>query len=87
MWAVVTVNEGYDPNTLNSTIGVDIYNPTKNVLTSGIWSGQNNWTGGRAKYSRKLMKGDRIMLLVKNIDSTSTIVEGSTYHCQFTVSY
>ena len=86
-WAVVLVNEGYDPNNLNSNIGVDLYNPTRNVLTSGIWSGQNNWTGGRAKYSRKLMKGDRLMLLVRNIDPSNNIVEGSTYHCQFTVSY
>ena len=87
MWAVVLVNEGYEPNTLHSTIGVDLYNPTRNVLTSGVWSGQNNWTYGRAKYSRKLMKGDRIMLLVKNIDPSNETVEGSTYHCQFTVSY
>ena len=87
MWAVVVVREGYDPNTLHNTTLTDLYNPTRDVVCSSIWTTQASNSYGRAKFNRKLMIGDRLMLLVRNMDTDSTIVEGSSYMAEWTVSY
>ena len=66
-YVLVRVPEGYDANTMvYPAIGVDMYNPTDQVLISGILTDptiedhKSNWIG------RKMKPGDRLALIIYN---------------------
>ena len=63
-YAVVYVPEGYNANNLTWPAVVDdMYNPTKNVLMSGILINSENRDFKSSRYSRKVVPGDRICLI------------------------
>ena len=64
-YALVVVREGYDANTLNyPAIGNDLYNPTMDVLISGILTDGGIEDHKYNAIGRKLKKNDRICLIV-----------------------
>ena len=63
-YAVVYVPEGYNANNLTwPAVTDDMYNPTKNVLMSGILINSENRDFKSSRYSRKVVPGDRICLI------------------------
>ncbi len=75
VYALVRIPEGYLANNLNypSTTD-DIYNPTKDVLISGILTSNQAEDHKFSKYSRKLAPGDQIALRILNSTGSSTRV-------------
>ena len=63
-YALVYVPEGYNANTLTyPALTDDMYNPTKNVLISGVLNDVANEDHKSSRYSRKVVRGDRVCLL------------------------
>ena len=67
-YCLVYVPEGYDYNDINfPAVTDDLYNPTKNVIISGILNAGANDPADDdhkfSRYSRKVVPGDRIALL------------------------
>ena len=64
-YALVVVREGYNANTLTyPAITDDLYNPTMDVLISGILTDNAVEDHKSNAIGRKLKKGDRICLIV-----------------------
>ena len=64
-YALVVVREGYNANTLNyPAITIDLYNPTMDVLISGILTDSGVEDHKYNAIGRKLKKGDKICLIV-----------------------
>ena len=64
-YALVVVREGYNANPLNyPAITDDLYNPTMDVLISGILTDNAVEDSKYNAIGRKLKKGDRICLIV-----------------------
>ena len=64
-YALVVVREGYNANPLNyPAITDDLYNPTMDVLISGILTDGGIEDHKSNAIGRKLKKGDRICLIV-----------------------
>ena len=72
-YALVYLPEGYDYNPIVwPAISDDLYNPTKNVLISGVLTDNSVEDHKTNRIGRKLATGDRIALLVRNTSSTAT---------------
>ena len=64
-YALVVVREGYNANALNwPALTVDLYNPTMDVLISGILTDSAVEDHKYNAIGRKLKKGDRLCLIV-----------------------
>ena len=74
VYALVVVREGYDSNNLNwPAVETDLYNPTQDVLISGVLTGSND-DHKRNMIGRKMKTGDRLALLVANVSATASDV-------------
>ena len=66
-YALVVVREGYSANLLNyPALTDDLYNPTMDVLISGVVSDTSLEDHKYNSIGRKLKKGDRIALILLN---------------------
>ena len=73
VYALVYLPEGYDYNPIVwPAITDDIYNPTKNVLISGVLTDNSVEDHKTNRIGRKLATGDRIALLVRNTSASAT---------------
>ena len=71
-YALVYVPEGYNANALTfPALTDDLYNPTKNVLISGVLNSTAMEDHKFTKYSRKVVRGDRLCLLYYNTDAAN----------------
>ena len=67
-YALVVVREGYNANGLNyPALSDDLYNPTMDVLISGILTDNGVEDHKWNSIGRKLKKGDRLCLIVRNV--------------------
>ena len=75
-YALVVVREGYNANTLNyPAITNDLYNPTMDVLISGVLTDGGIEDHKYNSIGRKLKIGDRICLIVYAINTDGSPVE------------
>ena len=73
VYAMVYVPEGYNANPLNyPALTDDLYNPTKNVLISGVLNSQDMEDHKSTRYSRKVVKGDRLCLLYRPVAASGS---------------
>ena len=71
VYALVYVPEGYNINNIvYPAVTDDIYNPTKNVLLSGVLTDNAIEDHKSTSYSRKMAVGDRIALIYYNASSS-----------------
>ena len=73
-YAIVVVREGYQANSLNfPALTTDMYNPTMDVLISGVITDEavedHKWN----MIGRKLKAGDRICLIARGIDGVAEL--------------
>ena len=74
-YALVVVREGYNPNQLNwPAVSTDMYNPTMDVLISGVLTSESAEDHKGNKIGRKLKTGDRVMLLGYNVGTGNAVV-------------
>ena len=74
-YVLVVVREGYDVNNINyPAITDDMYNPTMDVLISGVLTENSTEDHKWNAIGRKLKSGDRICLIVKGIENNSAVV-------------
>ena len=74
-YAIVVVREGYQANSLNfPALTTDLYNPTMDVLISGVLTENSIEDHKWNAIGRKLKVGDRICLIVKGIENNSAVV-------------
>ncbi len=84
-YVLVYVPEGYSWNNITYPATTDdLYNPTKNVLISGILNNVESEDHKSTRYGRKVSIGDRIALLYYNPTSSSS--EQATFELNFTLS-
>ncbi len=85
-YCLVHVPEGYDVNNITyPATTTDLYNPTKNVLISGIITTLDGSEDHKfSSIGRKLATGDRIALIYKNI---SAISGGCAFELSFSALY
>ena len=84
-YALVVVREGYNANTLNyPAITNDLYNPTMDVLISGVLTDGGIEDHKYNNIGRKLKIGDRICLIVYAINTDGSPVE-VVFEMNFTV--
>lgn len=75
-YALVVVPEGYNNNAISyPAITTDLYNPTTNVLISGVLTDTAIEDHKSSSYSRKLKTGDRIALLYNPSAATQVSYE------------
>ena len=74
-YVLVVVREGYNPNAITyPAITDDLYNPTMDVLISGVLT-DNGTEDHKSNYiGRRLQKGDRLCLIVYNSGGTTVNV-------------
>jgi len=73
-YALVVVREGYDANTLNwPALQGDLYNPTMDVLISGVLTDNGTEDNKSNAIGRKLKTGDRLALCVLNGSTTINV--------------
>ena len=83
-YVVVVVREGYNANTISyPAITDDLYNPTMDVLISGILTDGGVEDHKYNAIGRKLKKGDRICLIVHAAGEASTVLVA--FEMNFTV--
>ena len=71
-YVMVVVREGYNPNTITFPATTnDLYNPTMDVLISGILTDSSVEDHKSNYIGRKLKAGDRICLIVYNTASSA----------------
>ena len=86
-YALVYVPEGYNINTINyPAVTDDLYNPTKNVLISGILTDQEMQDHKYSRIGRKMATGDRIALIFYNWNTISVSHQAS-FELSFTTMY
>ena len=74
VYALVIAREGYSPNQLNwPALSEDLYNPTMDVLISGVITGTND-DHKINRIGRKMKPGDRMVLLMGNPSQTGNEV-------------
>ena len=84
-YALVVVREGYNANTLTyPAITDDLYNPTMDVLISGILTDGGIEDHKSNAIGRKLKKGDRICLIV-TVPAAYVIYPTVFFEMNFTV--
>ena len=75
-YALVVVREGYNANTLNyPAITNDLYNPTMDVLISGVLTEGSIEDHKANMIGRKLKIGDRICLIVYAINTDGSAIQ------------
>ncbi len=73
-YALVVVREGYDANLLNyPSVTGDLYNPTMDVLISGVLTDNRAEDHKSNAIGRKLKTGDRLALCIKNSTSSALV--------------
>ena len=73
-YALVVVREGYQANSLTwPALTTDLYNPTMDVLISGVLTDSTIEDHKYNSIGRKLKTGDRICLLVKGFGENASI--------------
>lgn len=78
-WAIILVKDGNSANTMASSDGSTLYEPEQNVLSWGMSAlsetdeaGHQNYTfEGDTKTMRKLMGGDKLVLIVRGATGTT----------------
>lgn len=80
-WAIVIVKDGLSASTISQSDGAAMYQPEQNVLAfgsvatldsdAGTGNGSYNWEGS-TKSMRKLMGGDKLVLIAKANANTAT---------------
>ena len=71
-YVLVVVREGYNPNLINwPALTDDLYNPTMDVLISGVLTDRATEDQKSNYIGRKLKAGDRLCLIVSNTSSSS----------------
>ena len=82
-YALVFIPDGYTANyvTYPSVPPVNFYEPSQNVLISGVLTSTGHEDEKFSRYSRKMATGDQIALLVRNLSLTTEIV------CAFELSF
>ena len=74
-YALVRVPEGYNPNSIvYPAIADDMYNPTEQVLISGVLTDGSVEDHKYNSYGRKMKAGDRMILIVYNPSTTEVTV-------------
>ena len=74
-YVLVRVPEGYNPNTIiYPAISDDMYNPTEQVLISGVLTDTGTEDSKYNSYGRKMKAGDRLMLICFNASSVEISV-------------
>ena len=74
-YAIVVVREGYQANSLNfPALTTDLYNPTMDVLMSGVLTENSTEDHKYNSIGRKLKAGDRICLIVKGMENNSAVM-------------
>ena len=83
-YVLVVVREGYNPNPIHwPALTDDVYNPTMDVLISGVLT-DNTLEDNKSNYiGRKLKAGDRLCLIVYNTASVSSI--GVLFECSMSI--
>ena len=72
-YVLVVVREGYNPNLINwPALTVDLYNPTMDVLISGVLTDSKSEDHKSNFIGRKLKAADRLCLIVFNSVGSST---------------
>ena len=83
-YAWVYVPEGYNANAITyPSLASDMYNPTKNVIISGVLNGTSTEDHKSSRYSRKCVAGDRLALLF--YDSSPSGTSTVSFELSFTV--
>ena len=74
-YALVYVPDGYNVNNITypTVAGTNMYEPSMNVLISGILTDDTTEDHKFCRYSRKMNTGDRIALIYYNSDTTNTV--------------
>ena len=71
-YVLVVVREGYNPNLINyPALTDDLYNPTMDVLISGVLTDKATEDQKSNYIGRKLKAGDRLCLIVYNTGPSS----------------
>ena len=84
VYALVVVREGYNTNNLNyPAVNDDMYNPTQDVLISGVLTGNSVEDHKFNTIGRKLKAGDRLALLYRSVAET----EKASFELSFTALY
>ena len=79
-YALVVVREGYDANAITyPATTTDMYNPTMDVLISGVLTDESVEDHKFNSIGRKLKQGDRLCLLVRSVWAES--------QCTFEMSF
>ena len=74
-YVLVRVPEGYNPNTiLYPAISNDMYNPTEQVIISGVLTDTGTEDHKYNSYGRKMKEGDRLMLICFNASNDTVTV-------------
>ena len=82
-YVLVRVQEGYNANSITyPALTDDLYNPTQEVLISGIITGTENEDHKYNMIGRKLKAGDRLCLIFRN---TSTLNCEVSFEMNWTV--
>ena len=82
-YVLVRVPEGYNPNTIiYPAISDDMYNPTEQVLISGVLTDTGTEDSKYNSYGRKMKAGDRLMLICFNASNDGVTV---SFELNFTV--
>ena len=71
-YALIFIPDGYEANliTYPTVPPANFYEPSQDVLISGVITSLTTEDNKVSRYSRKMNTGDRIALLVKNIQTT-----------------
>jgi len=74
LYAIVVVREGYQANALTwPALTTDIYNPTMDVLISGVITDEAVEDHKYNMIGRKLKVGDRICLIARGLEGTADL--------------
>lgn len=89
-WALLYVPQGNDPSLIKLQPAGSFYEPSQNVIMSGIISKTSAQDTFRSRLARNLNSGDRIVLSIRPSDKSTTgqddlaSVQGI---CNFVISY
>ena len=73
-YVLVVVREGYNPNLINyPALTDDMYNPTMDVLISGVLTDSKSEDHKSNFIGRKLKKGDRLCLIVLSAAASASV--------------
>jgi hypothetical protein len=85
VYALIHVPEGYPANPLTyPAITTDLYNPTTNVLISGVVTDPTLEDHKSSSYGRKLKTGDRIALIIRYPANITPLSIATSFELSFT---